>query len=186
MKKILGAIIIFTLFGCGGHYTTSFDSTSNPRKSIYDGTAYGILPPPSPLEMSQSQINSSQADLIAAIADNIRGKNQKAADPELPKDFSLNPDLMTKSSEIKKDNATRYGVVVNNAKRPVWWQHPEAPAKLKIEPGGFLYLPLDQMPESIVVYQSNGDFRVFYPKYKPKKYGGVDTYFIWYIDRTSI
>ena len=171
---VLFVTVVAFNFGCGGHYTANLD-TRDPGKSQYSGTAYGLLPPPGPREISRAKIDIAQAEILSAVADNI--KNPARSQLALANEIVLNPDAPMALSN------TRYGVVVNNARRPVWWQHPENPGKFKIEPDGFLPLPLSQMPQTIRVYQPRGDYRVYRPTGKTTSFAGLDTWFVVYIDR---
>jgi len=190
--------------------TILFGGCAYQGKISKDGSvsAIGFPMAPTAKEISKAQINNSQAAINYAMAYRIKesGRSTKTYsnnyDTDGPPEPTFTPEishstLNNGSSELNftpefsrgkdgnGDDDQWYGIVRNNAQQPVWVELPDYPVKMKVEADSFLPIPLSEVPETITVYQKNGNYRIFNPPYKPRKYAGLNAMFVLYIDRVT-
>lgn len=73
MKKLILISLIFSLLvfvGCGGRYMATVDTTT-PGITTYDGVGMGLLPPPSPKEISEAGMRQRMVDGLNAPMSNV-------------------------------------------------------------------------------------------------------------------
>ncbi len=77
------------------------------------------------------------------------------------------------------------GMVENNSSQTILWLHPETPLKMKIKPDNFLVIPLDNMPQDITIFRSDGRYKIFPIENRPKTYAGIKTNFVVSINKVD-